>query len=67
MARALIDKQIKGFWSVISNQQGTLVPSATLAEIIEWQTYQDLQFVRIQILEGALKGKIVWTTSFFIP
>jgi uncharacterized caspase-like protein len=67
MAKALLDKNIPRFFEVIKNENGTLIPAATLVEVIEWDTYKELKLVRIKVLEGDLTERILWTSSFFIP
>jgi TIR domain len=67
MAKSLATGDISSFFEVVKQEKGTLIPSATLAEVIEWENYDELKLVRIKLLEGELAGYIVWTTSFFVP
>jgi uncharacterized caspase-like protein len=67
MAKALLDKNISAFFEVITNENGTLIPAATLVEVIEWNTFNEFKLVRIKVLEGDLTDRILWTSSFFIP
>ncbi|MEO0536157.1 MAG: toll/interleukin-1 receptor domain-containing protein [Cyanobacteria bacterium P01_A01_bin.123] len=67
MARKLIEKDINGFFEIIKNEYGTLVPAGTLVEVIEWQDYKNFKIVRIKCLEGELIDKILWTVSLCIP
>lgn len=67
MATKLVKKDTKGFFNVIKEERGTLIPAGTLIEVIEWEGYQKLNIVRIKFLEGDLRGKVLWTVSVCIP
>jgi TIR domain len=67
MATKLIEKDINGFFEIIKEEHGTLVPAGTLVEVIEWEDYKKFKVVRIKFLEGELIGRILWTVSLCIP
>lgn len=67
MATKLAKKDINGFFNVIKDERGTLIPAGTLVEVIEWEGYKEFNIVRIKFLEGDLIGKVLWTVSVCIP
>jgi hypothetical protein len=52
---------------VIKDERGTMIPAGTLVEVVEGENYKELKLVRIKLLEGDLKGYIVWTISQCLP
>ncbi len=67
MATKLVDKDVNGFFNVIQDERGTIVPAGTLVEVLEWEGYKKFNIVRIKFLESELIGKVLWTVSLCIP
>jgi len=67
MSRALASGNVNDFFDVIKQERGTLLPSGTLVEVVEWEDFKELKFVRIKLLEGDLEGYMVWTVSQCVP
>jgi hypothetical protein len=67
MCKFLSSGDLKAFFEVVKDERGTLIPAGRLVEVMEWEDYRDLKIVRIKLLEGDLKGYIVWTISQCLP
>lgn len=67
MAQRLAAGDVKGLFNVVKEERGTLIAAGTLVEIIEWLDFRELKIARIKVLEGQLKGYIVWTPSLCLP
>ncbi len=67
MCRLLAAGDVKTFLDVIKDERGGLIPAGTLVEVVEWENYKELKVVRIKLIEGDLRGYIVWTVSHCLP
>ncbi len=67
MCRLLATGDVKALFDVIKDERGTMIPAGTLVEVVEWENYGELKVVRIKLLEGELRGYIVWTSSQCLP
>jgi hypothetical protein len=67
MAKRLAARDVSRLFNMIKEERGTMIPAGTLVEVVEWNDYRELKLARIKLLEGDLKGYMVWTISQCLP
>jgi hypothetical protein len=67
MMKSLAASDIDGFFDVIREERGTLLPAGTTAKVLERRRYREFEVAHIEITSGELKGRRLWTHPFFLP
>jgi len=67
MMKSLAAGDVSGFFSVVREEKGAIVPAGTRAKVLQGKKYREVDIVQIEITSEELKGRKVWTHPFFLP
>lgn len=63
MAQKIAEGDVQGFFGVMQEGHGSIIPAGTLVEVLEHDVYEKRRIVKIRCLEGELRNRTLWTVS----